>query len=212
MYLSELDFSQHLQFTITVYGVVSYKASHTLRPLMVYCVFTSEFYSFLIYLPKLSGSNHQKRHLVTKEKNLEKSVNFAYKCLFHAAGTCRKMLRHGTASFTSPPKEVELRIVIALRNPSSSPGFEPANLGPMASTSLHLKSQNEGVHKEAVVKFNAFLASTRYHSDLSASCYGRFTPCPVDRRLCSGEHTIDRPAHRPLFQRLSCLDYNSVSN
>jgi hypothetical protein len=146
------------------------------------------------------------------------SVNFAYKYLFHAAGTCRKMLRHGTASFTSPPKEVVLRIVIALRNPSSSPGFEPANLGPMASTSLHLKAQNEGVHKEAVVKFNAFSASTRYHSELSASCYGRFTPCPVDRRLGSGEHTtlseieLDRPAHRPLFQRLSCLDYDSVSN
>jgi hypothetical protein len=43
--------------------------------------------------------------------------------------TCYKILRHGTDSFTSSPKEVVLWIFIALKNPSFSAGFEPANPG-----------------------------------------------------------------------------------
>jgi hypothetical protein len=38
-------------------------------------------------------------------------------------------LRHGTHSFTSLPKEGVLRIFSALKNPTASAGFEPANLG-----------------------------------------------------------------------------------
>jgi len=37
-------------------------------------------------------------------------------------------LRHGTEGFTSPPKEGVLRIFFALKNPTASAGFEPANL------------------------------------------------------------------------------------
>jgi hypothetical protein len=43
--------------------------------------------------------------------------------------SCRKVLlhavnlRHGTDGFTSPPKEVVLRIFITLKNPSTSVGF-----------------------------------------------------------------------------------------
>ena len=44
--------------------------------------------------------------------------------LLHAAN-----LRHGTDDFTSPPKEGVLRIFFALKNPTASAGFEPANLG-----------------------------------------------------------------------------------
>ena len=44
--------------------------------------------------------------------------------LLHAAN-----LRHGTDNFTSLPKEGVLRIFIALKNPTASAGFEPANLG-----------------------------------------------------------------------------------
>jgi hypothetical protein len=54
------------------------------------------------------------------------------KNLFHTSKgslTCRKILRHGADSFTYPPKERVLRIFIALKNPSPSAGFEPANLG-----------------------------------------------------------------------------------
>jgi hypothetical protein len=43
------------------------------------------------------------------------------KVLLHAVN-----LRHGTYGFTSPPKEVVLRIFITLKNPSTSVGIEPA--------------------------------------------------------------------------------------
>jgi hypothetical protein len=58
------------------------------------------------------------------------ALNFAYwfyscpKVLLHAVN-----LRHGTDGFTSSPKEVVLRIFITLKNPSTSVGIEPANLG-----------------------------------------------------------------------------------
>jgi hypothetical protein len=39
------------------------------------------------------------------------------------------MLQHGAAGFTYLPKEVMIRILIALKNPSFLAGFEPANLG-----------------------------------------------------------------------------------
>jgi hypothetical protein len=48
----------------------------------------------------------------------------SFRDLLHAAN-----LRHGTDGFTSPPKEGVLRIVFALKNPTASAGFEPANLG-----------------------------------------------------------------------------------
>ena len=38
-------------------------------------------------------------------------------------------LRHGTDGFTSPPKEGVLRNFFALKSPTPSFGFEPANLG-----------------------------------------------------------------------------------
>ena len=47
-----------------------------------------------------------------------------FRVLLHAAD-----LRHGTDGFISPPKEGVLRIFFALKIPTSSAGFEPANLG-----------------------------------------------------------------------------------
>jgi hypothetical protein len=44
--------------------------------------------------------------------------------LLHAAN-----LRHGTDGFTSPPKEDMRRKFFSLKNPTTSGGFEPANLG-----------------------------------------------------------------------------------
>ena len=46
-----------------------------------------------------------------------------FRDFLHAAN-----LRHGTDSFTSPPKEGVLRI-FRPKNPTASTGFEPANLG-----------------------------------------------------------------------------------
>jgi hypothetical protein len=44
--------------------------------------------------------------------------------------TCREISQHEIHVFTFPPREIVLWIFIALKNPSSSSGFEPANLGP----------------------------------------------------------------------------------
>jgi hypothetical protein len=41
----------------------------------------------------------------------------------------RKILQYEADGFTSPQKEGVLRIFIALKHPSSSVGFEPANIG-----------------------------------------------------------------------------------
>jgi hypothetical protein len=46
-----------------------------------------------------------------------------FSVLLHAANL------HGTDGFTSPPKEGVLSIFFALKNPTTSAGFEPANLG-----------------------------------------------------------------------------------
>ena len=53
-------------------------------------------------------------------------------------------LRHGTNGFTSLPKEGVLRIFFALKNPTVSAGFEPANLGTKGqhATSRPPKPQN----------------------------------------------------------------------
>jgi hypothetical protein len=56
---------------------------------------------------------------------------------------CRKILRHATDGFTSPPKEVALRIFIALKNPSLSAGFEPANLGLNGKDDNHYTTEDD---------------------------------------------------------------------
>jgi hypothetical protein len=41
----------------------------------------------------------------------------------------RRKILHGADGFTSPPKEVVVRIFITLKNPSLSAEFETANFG-----------------------------------------------------------------------------------
>jgi hypothetical protein len=81
--------------------------------------------SWLVHLSSLavlpaetSGANR---------RNGRRSENFAHQYLKYLKGslTRRKILRHGTSGFTSHPKEVVLRIFIALKNPSTWPGFKP---------------------------------------------------------------------------------------
>ena len=50
--------------------------------------------------------------------------HITFKDLLHAVN-----LRHGTDGFTSPLKEGVLANFFALKNPTASVGFEPANLG-----------------------------------------------------------------------------------
>jgi hypothetical protein len=53
------------------------------------------------------------------------------------------MLRHGTDSFTSPPKEVVLRIFIVVKYLSISAGFKPAKLGPNGKHDNHYTTEND---------------------------------------------------------------------
>jgi hypothetical protein len=55
----------------------------------------------------------------------------------------RKILRHGTDGFISPPKEVVLRIFINFINPSLGAGFEPANLGSNGNHSNHCTAEDD---------------------------------------------------------------------
>jgi hypothetical protein len=55
------------------------------------------------------------------------------KVLLHAVN-----LRHGTDGFTSPPKEVVLRIFITLKNPSTS-----ANLGSSGEHANHYSTEDD---------------------------------------------------------------------
>ena len=48
----------------------------------------------------------------------------AFRNLLHAVN-----LRHQTGGFTSPPKERRAEDFFALKNPTASAGFEPADLG-----------------------------------------------------------------------------------
>jgi hypothetical protein len=76
------------------------------------------------------GEKHGRWILLTKHIFHDRKV------LLHAVNL------HGTDDFTSRPKEVVLRIFITRKNPSSSAGFEPANLGSSgkhATTTIDMK-------------------------------------------------------------------------
>jgi hypothetical protein len=59
------------------YGVVSQKASQVLWPLLNYCASPSEFWSFLIHPPELSGSNLQTPSSEAGETWREMAMDFA---------------------------------------------------------------------------------------------------------------------------------------
>jgi hypothetical protein len=64
-------------------------------------------------------------------------------CLWNISIRARKVIlyavsqRHGADGFTSPLKEVVLRIFITLKNPSTLVGIEPANLGSSGEHANH---------------------------------------------------------------------------
>jgi hypothetical protein len=55
------------------------------------------------------------------------------------------MLQRGTDGFTSPPKEIVLRILSPLKIHRLLPDLNPQTLGPMAST---LPLDNQGRHSQ----------------------------------------------------------------
>jgi hypothetical protein len=72
-------------------------------------------------------------YLVAKQEYLAKEIiTFAFRSVFSyfvCSLSYRKILRHGSDGFTFPPKEVVLRIFIAVKNTSPPAGLEPANIG-----------------------------------------------------------------------------------
>jgi hypothetical protein len=76
--------------------------------------------------PRRERSQRQKVELwarILSGNFAEMTTSTPFRDLLHATN-----LRHGTDSLTSPPKEGVLRIFFALKNPTASAGFEPANL------------------------------------------------------------------------------------
>jgi hypothetical protein len=69
---------------------------------------------------------------------LQSIIFHARRVLLHAVNP-----RHGTDGFTSPPKEVVLRSFITLKNPSSSAGFKPANLGSSGKHANHYTTEGD---------------------------------------------------------------------
>ena len=115
-----------------------------------------------------------------------------FRVVLHAAN-----MRHGTNGFTSLPKEGVLSFFFALKNPTASAGFEPANLGTKCqhATSRPPKLKLKLKSKLVPIKTNVwvaagvklFLKSVLDGKEWSASCTGCFThwkiaPAPTDHK------------------------------
>jgi hypothetical protein len=76
-------------------------------------------------------------HLAGSQETWRNGGYLAYATVLFMPVRFFYMPRHGTDGFTSPPKEVVLRIFITLKNPSTSVGIEPANLGSSGEHTNH---------------------------------------------------------------------------
>jgi hypothetical protein len=74
--------------------------------------------------PSSERWNFNGRESVAENFHLNADFHVTFRDLLHAAN-----LRHGTAGFTSPPKEGVLGIFFARKNPTDLAGFETTNLG-----------------------------------------------------------------------------------
>jgi hypothetical protein len=108
------------------------------------------------------GEKHGRWILLTKH------LFYARRVLLHAVN-----LRHGTDGFTSPPKEVVRRIFITLKNPSSSAGFKPANLGsttrPPRATTCKCKDKNMENYLPVVVLTPSIVRVEDYTEDVDGT-------------------------------------------
>jgi hypothetical protein len=110
--------------------VVSHKATHTLRALLIYWFpHLSSNYPWLTHQSSLAVTN---RHLVATQVKIGEKCPWIF--LTNMSLTCREILRHGTASSNSPLKEVVLRIFMAIKIHRPRPALNPQTLGTMTST------------------------------------------------------------------------------
>jgi hypothetical protein len=114
------------------------------------------------------------------------------KHLFHACVVILHAvnIRHGTDGFTSPPKEVVLWIFITLKSPSSSAGFEPANLessGKHNNNNKHRNTQTISYH--TITHHNISYHTIPYQRP--ATSYASVMICNVHVRL-----VVDHRRHK----------------
>jgi hypothetical protein len=112
--------------------------------------------SILMWPPEPSGRQSGDLGEKLPEFCLRNISIHARKVLLHAVN-----LRHGTDGFTCPPKEVVLRIFITLKNPSTSVGIEPANLG---SSTLTTSPPRSTYHMLLVWSKHVWLRGKKTHT------------------------------------------------
>jgi hypothetical protein len=91
-------------------------------------------------LPAESSSGKAGR---TSEGNDEFGLTSSVVQTSNGSLTCHRILRHGANGFNSSPKEGVLQIFIALKNPLSSVGFEPANLVSNGKHANHYTTEDD---------------------------------------------------------------------
>jgi hypothetical protein len=102
--------------------------------------------SFLLWL--------QKKYLVAKRGETWREFPWIFATggyifsYFLDSLTCRKIFRHEADGFTSLPKEVLLRIFIALKNPFPPAGAEPVNLGSSDKEDNHHRHHRQRHHRQ----------------------------------------------------------------
>jgi hypothetical protein len=88
----------------------------------------------------------QQTHLVVNQEKTDEKWGWilSTKYFFHTShgySVCRKGLRHGADGFNYAPEEVMLWIFTAFKDPSSSAGFEPTNLGSNCKYANHYTNE-----------------------------------------------------------------------
>ena len=114
----------------------------------------------------------------------EMTTSTPFRDLLHAAN-----LRHGTDGFTSPPNEGVLRIFFALKNPTASAGFKPANLGTKGLVIQYFSQLSDKRHdfrKKVIVHkmYVMIFSTTLYETFLILRTTERYIIINVHRSSC----------------------------
>jgi hypothetical protein len=113
---------------VTVTGWYRTKCPMHCGLFLMYYASSSEFYLFVIHPPELSGK-YQQRYLIAKQERLSEEcpLILPQKYLCHTPEGSVTCSTTWDQRLLFPSKGSRATNFIALRNPSSSAGFEPAN-------------------------------------------------------------------------------------
>jgi hypothetical protein len=133
--------------------------------ILIYCASASEFWSFPINPPDLSGK-YQQRHLVAKQGETwrEKFFNFASELFLFIPGgffnITMKSYDMGQTDLLLLRRKSCYGFLEPLKSPSSSSGFEPANL----------ESNDKHTEDISFSKSSTFLRTRKYETTLAITC------------------------------------------